>query len=52
LLTEEGKEVKFRGTEDKMEKLIRFAWETRALIDVFEGPGKGMWPSEVSLRRL
>ena len=49
--TESGKEVKFRGREEKVEALIRFAWEKRALISV-EEDGSSEWPISVVLRRL
>ncbi|PMD30211.1 hypothetical protein L207DRAFT_641784 [Hyaloscypha variabilis F] len=51
LRTEAGAEVEFRGREEKVEALVRFAWEKRALITVFE-EGESKWPAEVVLRRL
>jgi hypothetical protein len=51
LRTETGTEVKFRGREEKVEVLIRFAWEKRALITILE-EGSSKWPASVVLRRL
>jgi hypothetical protein len=51
LRMETGTEVKFRGREEKVEVLIRFAWEKRALITILE-EGSSKWPASVVLRRL
>ncbi len=51
LLTEDGRELWFRGCEPQMEALIRRAWVDRFLITVFAEEHQPHLPSSVVLRR-
>jgi hypothetical protein len=51
LLDERGKRMKFRGQEDRIESLVRFAWEKRVVITVVENR-LSPWPSSIILRQI
>jgi hypothetical protein len=51
LLTEGGKEKKFHVSERRIEELVRFAWEKRVVISVFERASLKT-PSSIVLRRI
>lgn len=53
LLTDGGKETRFKGREERIESLVRFAWEKRAVITLFEeSTARPICPSSLVLRRL
>ncbi len=51
LLTEEGHEHSFRGSERAIEKLVGYAWSERVLIAVQVEPHRPEWPAAISLLR-
>ncbi len=51
LVTEEGHEHCFRGREPEIERLVRYAWDDRAVITVFVEKHSPEWPVSIVLRR-
>ena len=51
LLSENGKEHKFRGRGRQVEELIRCAWAGGSLISVFFEPHDSEWPTSIVLER-
>jgi hypothetical protein len=51
LLTECGHEHWFRGREPEIERLVRYAWDDRAVITVFAEKHCPQWPVSIVLRR-
>jgi hypothetical protein len=51
ILSEEGREHRFRGREHAMEELIRRAWTERTVISVLVEEHDRDWPVTVTLRR-
>jgi hypothetical protein len=51
LLTEKGHELCFRGREPEIERLARYAWDTRAVITVFVEKHCPERPASILLRR-
>ena len=51
LLSENGKEHKFRGHGHKVEELIRRAWAEGSVITVFFEPHHPEWPASIVLER-
>jgi hypothetical protein len=58
LETEGGEEKRFQAREERVQGLVRFAWESRVALSVFyeekKGPGgrEERWPSEIVLRKF
>lgn len=51
LLTETGHEHCFRGREPEIERLVRYAWDDRAVITVFVEKHCPEYPVSIVLRR-
>lgn len=57
LETEWGEEVRFHGREERVQGLVRFAWQSRTTLSVFydekKGPGgqEERWPKEIVLKK-
>lgn len=51
LLSEKGHEHCFRGREPQIERLVRYAWDDRAVITVFTEEHRPEWPVSIVLRR-
>jgi hypothetical protein len=51
LLSEEGREHRFRGREQRVEEIIRHAWMERTLVSVFVESQEPDWPASIVLER-
>jgi hypothetical protein len=51
ILTEEGREHRFRGREHAVEELVRGAWIERTVVSVFVEEHNRDWPAALTLRR-
>jgi hypothetical protein len=52
LMTDGGKEKKFRNKEKNIESLIRFAWEKRIVISVISESSAPQWAISIILRNI
>ncbi len=52
LVTETGHEHRFYGREPEVERLVRYAWDERAVISVFAEKHRADWPISIVLRRV